>query len=110
MGWASHAEKVQHALGLPRIGFDPMTSGVSPVVGPVHVCDWPRAAMHRAGSEGSGSRPVQLVGPMGSEECQGLTPPPSLYPFGYQQSAASGERGSKRTQSSFLTPFSSLSL
>lgn len=51
------------------------------VLGPVHLCDWPRAAMRRAGSEGSGSRPVQLVDLLGMEECQGLTSSLSSPPF-----------------------------
>lgn len=49
----------------------------------MRLCDWPRAALRRAGSEGSRSRPVQLVGLEGIAECQGLassSSPPFIIP------------------------------
>lgn len=83
------------------------------VLGPVCARDWPRAALCRASSEFSGSRPVQLVGPQGPGSAKVWPPPPPLplhhsSPLGYPQWAASGERWSNRKQSCFLTCFFSL--
>lgn len=86
------------------------------VLGPVRLRDWPRAGLRRAGSQGSGSRPVQLVSLLGIKECQGLAssfssnPLHHFSPLGYQQSAGSRERWSNRKQSCFLTLLFSLAL
>ena len=64
-----HAEKVQRAFRHPSIGFEPETCGVSQFYA---LCDWLRAALHRAGSEGSRSRPVLQEGLRGIRQCQGL--------------------------------------
>lgn len=82
--------KVQRAFRRPSVGFEPATSGVSQFQ---VLRDWPRAAVHRAGSEGSRSRPVKLVGLQGTRECRGLaSSSSSSSPPGDQQSAARGAR------------------
>lgn len=73
-GWVSVGSA---CLRAPSAGFEPATSEVSWFQA---LRDWPRAAAHRAGSKCSGSRPMQLVGLQGTEECQ--APPPSCCPSG----------------------------
>lgn len=80
-GLGLHAKKVQRAFRRPSIGFEPEDLRGVTVLGPVRLHDWLRAGLRRAGSEGLGSWPVQLVGLQGIRECQGLASSSSSPPL-----------------------------
>lgn len=104
MGWVYMQRKFSMPSGVPVLDLNQRPPG----------CHSSRAAERRAGSEGSGSRPVQLVGLQGPGECQGLasssSPPFIIPPLRAINKAASGERWRKQSCFNSSLFFSGLSL